>query len=213
METFEIEDLTSSKVDDVYGLLNFEEFKMSRLRRECVITEKIDGTNGRIVIEYYTEHDKYLFLVGSKTKYITPKNDNAGFARWCYEHKEELIKNLGMGTHRGEWWGQGIQRKYGLKEKRFSLFNTFRWLPKGAIIQYPDKQSHVPDCCHVVPVLYCGIFNTNKVTECIENLKQNGSIAAPGFMSPEGVVIYHTASKQYYKQTIEKDEMPKSMVI
>ena len=90
--------------------------KISRLSRECVISEKIDGTNSQI---YITENNE--FYVGSRNKYITIHDDNYGFAKWAYEHKDELISGLGAGRHFGEWWGAGIQRNYGLKnnDKRF----------------------------------------------------------------------------------------------
>ena len=35
------------------------------------------------------------------------------------------------------------------------------------------------------------------------------TIAAPGFMKPEGVVIYHKAANLLMKKTLEKDEQPK----
>ena len=102
--------------------MEFRKFnKIARLSREIVVTEKIDGTNGLIAIGEDGE-----FQVGSRNQWITPEKDNAGFARWAYDHKGELM-TLGVGFHYGEWWGQGIQRGYGLKEKRFSLFNTSRW--------------------------------------------------------------------------------------
>jgi hypothetical protein len=170
--------------------------KIARLSREVVITEKIDGTNGLIAIGENGE-----FEVGSRNRWITPKEDNYGFARWAYEHKDELIA-LGAGFHYGEWWGQGIQRGYGLKEKRFSLFNSYRW---------SDELGERPACCHVVPVLYSGVFDTTKVDEILRDLATNGSKAAPGFMKPEGVVIYHLAGKVYFKKTIEGDEQPKSI--
>lgn len=170
--------------------------KMARLSREVVITEKIDGTNAQICI---TEDGQ--FFVGSRTRWITPQDDNAGFARWVYEHKDELITGLGHGQHFGEWWGQGIQRKYGLLEKRFSLFNTSRWTD--------DVR---PACCSVVPELYRGEFNTLSVENVLAELRMFGSKAAPGFMKPEGVVIYHTAAQFGFKKTIEHDESPKSLV-
>ena len=139
------------------------------------------------------------FLVGSRTRWITPEADNAGFARWAYSNAEELLK-LGPGHHFGEWWGQGIQRNYGLKEKRFSLFNTHRWGAPDAIL---------PACVSVVPVLYIGTFSSQEAEGKIMNLRLDGSVAAPGFMNPEGIVIYHTASKTLFKKTIEKDEQPK----
>ena len=65
----------------------FEEFKkIPRLSRQIIVTEKIDGTNASICI---TEDGQ--FLIGSKTKWITPEDDNHGFAKWCIKHKE-IIK-------------------------------------------------------------------------------------------------------------------------
>jgi len=184
--------------------LEFETFrKIPRLSRQCVITEKIDGTNGQIVV---TEDLK--FYVGSRSRWlVTPddeslSSDNFGFGRWALEHKEELIKGLGIGRHYGEWWGAGIQRKYGLKEKRFSLFNTSIW--SDAAVR--------PACCHVVPVLYTGLFETGVAEKCVEDLREYGSVASPGFMKPEGIVIYHVAAQQYFKKTLEHDEQPKGMV-
>ena len=94
--------------------------KISRLSRECIITEKIDGTNASVFI---TEDGQ--FLTGSRTHWIQPEADNFGFSRWAHEHKDELL-TLGPGHHFGEWWGHGIQRGYGLPkgERRFLLFNT-----------------------------------------------------------------------------------------
>jgi hypothetical protein len=43
----------------------------------------------------------------------------------------------------------------------------------------------------------------------LANLRIYGSMAAPDFMKPEGIVIYHQAAKQLFKKTIEKDDKPK----
>ena len=166
--------------------------KIARLSRNCVITEKIDGTNAQIYIGEDGE-----FLIGSRKRWITPENDNAGFAKWAMEHKEELL-TLGTGSHFGEWWGQGIQRKYGLEEKRFSLFNVGLW-----------TEENIPDCCHVVPTLYSGLFSTGTIYIIVGRLEDKGSRAAPGFMNPEGVVIWHEAARIYFKKTIKGDEKPK----
>ena len=90
--------------------------KMARLSREIIITEKLDGTNASIYIG-----EDGTFLVGSRTRWITPEDDNHGFAKWAYSERERLL-TLGAGHHFGEWWGCGIQRNYGLTDKRFSLF-------------------------------------------------------------------------------------------
>lgn len=174
--------------------MDFKEFaKIARLSRDMIVTEKIDGTNGLIAID-----ETGGFSVGSRTRWITPENDNFGFAKWAYANKEELMK-LGPGFHYGEWWGQGIQRGYDLKEKRFSLFNVSRW---------EDAEAR-PACCGVVPVLFRGSFDTSVIDNVLNNLKNDGSEAAPGFMRPEGVVIFHTASGYLFKKTIEHDEKHK----
>jgi hypothetical protein len=173
--------------------MDFEEFpKMARLSRGCVITEKLDGTNAQICIG-----EDGSFQVGSRTRWITPEDDNYGFARWAMDHKDELLA-LGPGRHFGEWWGQGIQRKYPIGEKRFSLFNVSRWAG--------DER---PACCHLVPTLYQGLFTTDAVESALSKLREEGSLAAPGFMNPEGVVVFHLAAGMGFKKTLEKDEVPK----
>jgi hypothetical protein len=172
-------------------MLDFVAFpKISRLSREIIVTEKIDGTNAQV---YITDDD--LVLAGSRTRWITTEQDNYGFAKWVKEHEEELRVGLGPGQHFGEWWGKGIQRGYGLTEKRFSLFNTSRWTPETT-----------PACCSVVPVLWQGAFSTSQIEEVLLVLAAGGSQAAPGFMQPEGVVIYHPTGNVLFKKTIEKDE-------
>jgi len=66
-------------------------------------------------------------------------------------------------------------------------------------------------CC-VVPLLYKGMFTTDRVDEWILTLSVEGSKAAPGFMNPEGVVVYHVAAGTYFKKTIKNDESPKGII-
>jgi hypothetical protein len=166
---------------------DFKEFpKIARLNREVIVTEKIDGTNGVVFVGEDGE-----VRAGSRSRWITPGNDNYGFAAWVSIHAAEL-RGMGPGYHYGEWWGQGIQRRYGLEEKRFSLFNVSRW---GALR---------PSCCDVVPKLHVGTWDG--VPSALEYLRAYGSAAAPGFRNPEGIVIFHTASGHLYKVTLEKDE-------
>jgi hypothetical protein len=181
--------------------MEFVEFtKIPRLSRDMIITEKIDGTNAQITIteSVFVDGDSRTVSVnlfpGSRHKFLHLKDDNYGFAKWCEENREELLK-LGPGTHYGEWWGKGINRGYGLQEKRFSLFNTGRW-----------NKDNIPECCDVVPVLYQGPFDTQKIKEVMDELQQHGSYAAPGFMDPEGIVVYHTAGNCMFKKTFKNDE-------
>jgi hypothetical protein len=194
--------------------MEFQEFpKMTRLSREIIITEKIDGTNAQICIG-----DDGSFQVGSRTRWITPENDNHGFAAWAYANKDELMQ-LGEGRHFGEWWGRGIQRGYGLNERRFSLFNAIRWAAHGTSPKQIESgnpriikmQDEAPACCHVVPILYDGVFDTAIAQMLINNLKHAGSSAAPGFMKPEGIVVFHVAGNVGFKKTIEKDDQPKGI--
>ena len=194
----------------------FIEFpKMPRLSRDIIITEKIDGTNGQILITESSD-----IFVGSRTRWITPSDDNFGFARWVEGNKSEILK-LGAGRHFGEWWGNGIQRGYNLPkgEKRFSLFNVSRWCLYGnepnvipnsdpRIIKY---QEILPECLYLVPELYRGIFDTKEIEDVLWDLKVNGSYASKGFNKPEGIVIFHIAGNLGFKKTLEKDELPKSV--
>jgi hypothetical protein len=63
----------------------------------------------------------------------------------------------------------------------------------------------LPECCSLVPVLYQGEFSTDAVIEALYDLMAKGSKAAPGFMKPEGIVVYHIAGNVGFKKTIEGD--------
>jgi hypothetical protein len=189
--------------------MDFEGFpKIARLSRECVVTEKLDGTNAQVWIrpgvpgEFETGRDTQLEVAGlpaylragSRTRWISSADDNYGFAAWVYQHAPELAQ-LGFGRHFGEWWGYGINRSYDMPEKRFSLFNTHRW----------SNPAVRPGCCDVVPVLAQGLFDTVDIDAIMDSLAAHGSAASPGFMNPEGLVIYHTAAKTLFKKTLEHD--------
>lgn len=175
-----------------------------RLLRDIIITEKIDGTNAQIVVG-----EDGSVRAGSRNRWITPDDDNYGFARWVQENEEELRK-LGPGSHFGEWWGNGIQRRYGLDHKRFSLFNVSRWKCDGnesySCIR-TDRQYVCNEvrCCHVVPVLYQGQFDMEQIALRLDSLKDTGSVAAKWFMKPEGIVIYHTKGQTLWKVTLDGD--------
>lgn len=181
--------------------LDFKSFaKMNRFHDETMyITEKIDGTNAQIFIhnsaEIVDEHSvipprKYM-KIGSRNRYISVDDDNFNFAQWCHDHHDELIQ-LPHGRHYGEWWGQGIQRGYGLTEKRFSMFN-----------QSLHEIKNIIPCIDFAPVLYQGEFNLEKITEVMADLQKNGSKASPGFMDVEGVVIFLRKSSIFFKRTFD----------
>jgi hypothetical protein len=171
--------------------VSFEKISRANKSFGCVITEKIDGTNAQIVIEQGA-----IVAVGSRSRWIAPgkATDNFGFAGWVQEHEQELL-GLGDGTHFGEWYGLGIQRGYGLREKRFALFNTGRW-------SAPDSR---PACCDCVPVLFAGEFSRERVHVVMNDLLAHGSYIAP-FMNPEGVVIYLPGPRTLLKETYDNPD-------
>jgi hypothetical protein len=148
------------------------------------ITEKLNGTNACILIK-----DNEIVGVQSRKRFITPEDDNYGFAKWVEEHSEDLSQ-LGEGYHYGEWAGLGIQKNpHNLKEKQFFLFNTFRW---------NENNPNQPDCCSVVPILYQGELQADTIDILLTDLKDNSSEE----VTPEGVVVYYHAFRKYTKHTI-----------
>lgn len=151
---------------------------------KVTITEKLDGTNACIVIQ-----GGEVVGVQSRKRFITVGDDNFGFAAWVKEHEAELLK-LEDGYHYGEWAGLGIQKNpHNLAEKKFFLFNTFRW---------NDDNPNRPACCAVVPVLYQGELHNDDIDRVLYKLKecsiQEGYVA-------EGVVVYYHNTKRYEKFT------------
>jgi len=172
--------------------------------RKEFYTEKIDGTNACIVIvqdsheapngyeciyQWGVDGLELQMYAQSRNRIITPQDDNFGFAKWVQENSNELLW-LGEGYHYGEWWGQGIGRTYDMKEKVFSLFNTKRWGPHNP---------NTPACCRVVPTIHAA-----STEEAKQKLIEGGSLAAPGYMNVEGVVVYEYNTDSYWKAIINK---------
>lgn len=189
-----------------------------RLNRMTIVMEKLDGSNVAISV-----NDDGTIHAQSRKKIITPADDFKGFARWVADNADELKRTLGFGLHYGEWWAQGMgSRKYGVNEKRFSLFNTSQWHStfNEQTMSGVDADEAVGDTvcveaplCHVVPVIcVAASLKSPEVIGAIDKLKAHGSYAVPGFMNPEGIVIFHTASMSYFKELCENDHIPKSLV-
>ena len=192
--------------------------KIARLHREWEITEKVDGTNGVLWwTEWHEDIDfkqaltsvivgndppRYLFA-GSRNRWLTKDGDNYGFARWAWENAYDLTV-LGLGRHFGEWFGSGIQRRYGLDRKVFALFDT-RW---------SDSIDDLPPGVDVVPVLGTidgGYLNT-AIQLALDELRLNGSFIVPGFMDPEGIVVRHKQEGSRFKVLLVGDDAPKTAV-
>jgi len=199
--------------------IEFKEWpKTPRLLRNITITEKIDGTNAAIgivptekveagdpaiIAEVVSDTgEDFVVYAQSRTRLITPgkSTDNYGFAGWVERNAAELVKLLGEGLHYGEWWGNGIQRGYGMAEKWFSLFNTDRY-------QGISEQTALNIAA--VPVLYRGPNDTEAINLAMTQLREWGSVAAPGFIKPEGVCVFQHASRTIGKVTLDKNDAGK----
>lgn len=186
--------------------------KIARLNREVVVTEKIDGTNASVLFD----EDGRLIACGSRKRWITPADDNFGFAGWAHDNAEAIFSVTGPGHHFGEWWGSGIQRRYGLDHKRFSLFAAHRYMLDGLSGEKDhDYRRHSDELrlhdeidLYVVPTLSNGMPDTAPVSGLL-GLKLHGSVVAPGFNDPEGIMVWHTAARVYMKATLEGDDHPK----
>ncbi|WP_282203907.1 RNA ligase family protein [Kitasatospora fiedleri] len=181
--------------------------KTARLFRDVTITEKLDGTNAGIHIS-----EDGQVVAQSRKRLLTPEADNYGFARWVADNAAELTYILGPGLHFGEWWGAGIQRRYGLTERRFSLFNVDRWFkadPGGTSMCARAEQSSLDDVVDAVPVMYRGPFSESVIVRAMTNLREEGSFAVSGFMNPEGICVYHSQSRDVYKVTLDNNDRGK----
>lgn len=175
--------------------MEFKAFpKITKLNKiKMTITQKIHGTNAQIVIQgplkmvnatdakltqYRVDNNFYLVRAGSRNRWITPENDNYGFADFVDKNAIELINALGEGQHFGEWAGPGINSGEGLKEKTLCLFDAYKYL-----------NVNLPKNVTTVPILYSGELSLGKIEEVMADLKKNGSKLVPGFMRPEGVVV------------------------
>lgn len=170
----------------------FKEFdKITRFyEQDVVVTEKIDGTNGLVWIS----DDLSIVRAGSCTRWISTTDDNYSFAKFVDANAEDL-KKLGPGYHYGEWWGQGVQRKYGMDKKVFSLFNVHCW----------SDESLRPACCDVVPTLYTGLINPEVVQRFSVPLSHSMAAIKYGvnFYDTEGVMMYFSKAGTYFKAPVK----------
>lgn len=161
--------------------------RLDKLSEECTITEKIDGTNGCIVVE-----GGEVVAIKSRNRFIKPGDDNMGFAFWVHENREELADFLGNGEHYGEWAGPGIQQNpHNLMVKTFFLFNTRRpWAT------YPPTELPIQQ----VRILYQGQYDPEAVIVVMQDLQL---FAARHAYEPEGVIVQMHQTGERFKSTFK----------
>lgn len=164
--------------------MEFEAFpKIQRYEKGmAVITEKIDGTNACIVFDV----DGNL-TCQSRNRIIVPGDDNAGFAQWAHANEAALFDFFGPGRYFGEWFGCGIQRGYGMRERVFAPFNTGRFtMDDYDCGGWPDGVSYTP----VMNVVQLTELNA-AVNQSMEMLAANGSFTRQGWgWTPEGCMVW-----------------------
>lgn len=177
--------------------------KIPRLNRDCIITEKLNGTNACVVVDDEGFAGTAVYAQ-SRKRIIVPGDDNFGFAGWVATNRDLLADTLGFGRHYGEWVGPGIQgNPYNLGYRYFVLFNVTRWA------EHFVHENPVGDAfLSVVPELYRGPFLTEYVEDALADLAEGGSVFAKG-RPAEGLIVYHVAAGQLFKVTLEGDEKPK----
>jgi hypothetical protein len=189
---------------DMEHALAFGDLEVSDLRRTnttaIVVCEDPDSTTPVVAYWVWAQSRKRVITPGKST-------DNFGFAGWVAEHAEALVSTLGEGLHFGEWWGRGIQSGYDQEGKRFSLFNTARYGHLADEDSFEDGTRLT-----AVPTLYQGPFGQFHIDAALDRLHTGGSLAAPGFMRPEGIIVFHSAAQTMFKVTLEGDESPKGLM-
>lgn len=93
---------------------------------------KLDGTNAGVQLLADGR-----FVAQSRSRLLTPSDDNYQFASWVSENEEyfrQLAQSLGPAIVFGEWCGQGIQKKVAISSIGRRIFAVFA-------IQYGDHQT------------------------------------------------------------------------
>ena len=181
-------------------LISFRAFpKIKRLTKfnplEVTITEKIDGTNGCVVIE-----NGELSFVQSRNRIITPDDDNYGFAKWAWANKDALA-SFGNGYHYGEWAGEGIQgNPRGLTGKVFYLFNTYKYENMGE-----EKRNSLPPNCSPVPTVGSDLQEYSNAT-IHESMNMVQTWADYYHYKPEGIMVFFHNFGTYMKHTFDNPE-------
>lgn len=186
------------------------------------ITEKIDGTNAAVgvmriqpgmekhpdlaspavTVVTLDDDSRWMVYAQSRKRIISPHDDNYGFARWVHENAETLTVDLGEGLNFGEWWGSGIQRGYGIGSKNFSVFNTLRY-------EQADADVWATRNLRIIPELYRGPVESDEIELAFNALGTFGSAAVPGWMRPEGIVVFLPDMGGRWKRTFDANDQSK----
>lgn len=185
----------------------------------CIITEKIDGTNGCVIVkdnEVVGAQSRNRMLIAKKDgdKEWQRYGDNMGFGEWVINNSSYLA-NLGNGYHYGEWAGPGIQKNpHKFEEKRFFLFDVLRY-ENHPYVTEPCPPEEAWSCifkwdwfyhgtnCSVVDELYRGPIYNDVVYDIMSQLKNKASDYG---YEPEGIIIHYPQFNHREKLTFRNQE-------
>jgi len=180
------------------NLVDVEFVKWRSIKRPekntIIITEKMDGTNGCIIIK-----DGIIIGVQSRTKLLSIDDDNYGFFAWCAEHAAHIIDVLGDGRHYGEFCGPGINKnRHDLGQRAFFIFNTFVYptIPESAYIKKID-------------LIYTGKYSDLEIRKASFYINLRGMRFG---YCPEGFVVFYEAFGGYIKHITRSTDMRKNKV-
>lgn len=187
----------------------------TRENKNKTITEKLDGTNACVVV-YNGE-----VRAQSRKRFITPDDDNYGFAKWVYDNAGALMDTLGYGYHYGEWFGEGIQKNpLGIEGKRFALFHPTKYTEANGY------NLAMVDGLETVPLLHHGQCDVWTIPNIMQDLELYGSKVVgaktsqePGFFDmnvtytkaaePEGIIIWNNETRTRTKMLLKDDAFHK----
>lgn len=207
--------------------------KIPRLNRECVVTEKVDGTNGVIFIKAICTNCSGLYrLVQDNDGKVLVAHDGETVTRAeelsCCD-KPNIPDKSTWTIHAGsknrwltveddnygfaKWIEEHTEelKQLGPGKHHGEWFGTginrrYKNTPKQFALFNTSKwneQNPPPKCCTTVPVLYNGPFDTT----IINNLRLNNPESKIVKNTPmEGIIVYHIPSGIYFKATCQKDD-------
>lgn len=210
--------------------------KISRLNRDICITEKIDGTNGAIGITldgivYAQNRNRILTPQDDQfgfARWVEIHSDalrehlgpGLHFGEWWgvainrgYDLSERRFSLFNV-----KRWGQdslGLLALAALRDRGAAVYTVpvlyeGPWTNTLGYVNGETGEFFKPDAGHdpAWPEVE-GQPNPRPrfaPNFAIEWLKRVGSQAAPGFMNPEGIVVYHKAGDICFKATCHRDE-------
>lgn len=127
---------------------------------------KLDGTNAAVIISPNASTNPVAapraeVLAQSRTKIITPSDDNMGFARWV-KSQEDAWSRLALDDREvivfGEWAGSGIQKNVAVSQISKKIFAVFCVLLRspdtGEIVSVKTDPREIESFVFDVPNVY-----------------------------------------------------------